>query len=97
MRTLVVFCCLMVSTGLCNSADLDSTAEMLKQLQDSGVMNNVKAELEKMMADTKGINLQDTILAKEKELRAKINEQLNELEDEEAKVRLYFLDFFSTR
>ena len=95
MRTLVVFCCLMVSTGLCNSADLDSTAEMLKQLQDSGVMNNVKAELEKMMAE-KGTNLQDTILAKEKELRAKINEQLNELEDEEAKVRLHFLHFFYT-
>merc|ERR1712110_1194034 len=59
---------------------------MLKQLQDSGVMNNVKAELEKMMADKdmRG-SLQDTILAKEKELRAKINEQLNDLEDEEAK------------
>lgn len=49
-------------------------------------MNNVKAELEKMMADKdmRG-SLQDTILAKEKELRAKINEQLNDLEDEEAK------------
>jgi len=83
-----VVLCLVVSTGLCSSsgADLDSTAEMLKQLQDSGVMNSVKAELEKMMADKdmRG-SLQDTILAKEKELRAKINQQLNELEDEEAK------------
>ena len=85
MRTLVVMCVL-VTTGLCSSADLDSTAEMLKQLQDSGVLNNVKAELEKMMKDpSQRATLQDAIMAREKELRAKINEQLNEIDDEDAK------------
>ena len=78
--------CVLVTTGLCSSADLDSTAEMLKQLQDSGVLNNVKAELEKMMKDpSQRATLQDAILAREKELRAKINEQLNEIDDEDAK------------
>jgi len=78
--------CVLVTTGLCSSADLDSTAEMLKQLQDSGVLNNVKAELEKMMKDpSQRATLQDAIMAREKELRAKINEQLNEIDDEDAK------------
>jgi len=56
----------------------DATADILKNLQDSGVIGSVKEELEKMLQDTDKMNeIKDTILEKEEELRAKISQQLS--------------------
>jgi len=57
----------------------DVTADILKNLQDSGVMDNVKAELEKMLHDKdKMAELKEQILEKEKALKDKIAQQVKE-------------------
>ena len=78
MRTSLGVLCLIVGSVLCGSgADLDSTAEMVKQLQDSGVLEGVKAELEKMLKDKDArAAFKDQLDQKENDLRAKIAEQL---------------------
>ena len=78
MRTSLGVLCLIIGSVLCGSgADLDSTAEMVKQLQDSGVLEGVKAELEKMLKDKDArAAFKDQLDQKENDLRAKIAEQL---------------------
>jgi len=86
MRTsLGVVLCLIIGSVLCGSgADLDSTAEMVKQLQDSGVLEGVKAELEKMLKDKDArAAFKDQLDQKENDLRAKIAEQLAAMDDED--------------
>jgi len=85
MRTSLGVLCLIVGSVLCGSgADLDSTAEMVKQLQDSGVLEGVKAELEKMLKDKDArAAFKDQLDQKENDLRAKIAEQLAAMDDED--------------
>lgn len=65
--------------AVCVAKEEDATADILKSLQDTGVLDSVKAELEKMLHDKDKMNeLKDQILEKEKILKDKIAEQLKE-------------------
>ena len=68
---------LFVSAAICKAKEShDPTADILKGLQDSGVLDGVKEQLEEMLHSGDLDSIKEEILKKEKDLKSKIEKQV---------------------